>query len=149
MVKLKFPLIMILWGLGLALITACGSANSTPISESGQTTQQPEPPPEYDGLTNPLTRSEDTLAKGARLYQANCASCHGDTGQGDGPAGVSLEPRPANLAGNEASRSDAYLFWRISKGGMFEPFSSMMPGWDSILREEQIWQVITYIRELG
>ncbi len=149
MVKLKFPLVMILCGLGLVLLSACGGANSTPISESGQTTQIPEPPPEYDGLTNPLTSSEDTLAKGARLFQANCASCHGDTGQGDGPAGVSLEPRPANLAGNEASLSDAYLFWRISKGGMFEPFSSMMPGWDSILREEQIWQVITYIRELG
>ncbi len=149
MVKLKFPLVMILCGLGLILLSACGGANSTPISESGQTTQHLEPPPEYDGLTNPLTSSEDTLAKGARLFQANCASCHGDTGQGDGPAGVSLEPRPANLAGNEASLSDAYLFWRISKGGMFEPFSSMMPGWDSILREEQIWQVITYIRELG
>ncbi|HCV38684.1 MAG TPA: cystathionine gamma-synthase, partial [Pseudomonas sp.] len=36
-------------------------------------------------------------ARGASLYAQNCSICHGDTGAGDGPAGVGLEPAPANL----------------------------------------------------
>ena len=35
-----------------------------------------------------------TLARGAELYQTNCASCHGVTGRGDGPAGTSLASGP-------------------------------------------------------
>src|SRR5574340_551535 len=33
------------------------------------------------------------LRAGARLYQAQCAACHGAGGKGDGPAGVKLDPR--------------------------------------------------------
>lgn len=148
--KIKYLATVAMCALGLLLFSACsGGGETAPESEPGESTVQPELPSEYAGLTNPLTSTDETISQGARLYQSNCASCHGDAGQGDGPAGVSLEPRPSNLAANEDSLSDDYLFWRISEGGMFEPFNSMMPGWDSILREEQIWQVITYIRELG
>jgi len=41
--------------------------------------------------------SPDALAKGRDLYKANCASCHGDNGQGDGPAGLFMNPRPRNF----------------------------------------------------
>lgn len=34
---------------------------------------------------------------GASLFAANCATCHGPQGQGDGPAGAALDPRPADL----------------------------------------------------
>ena len=132
------------------LFSACTSGvESTPVSDVELDAAQPALPPEFDGLTNPLSGSDEAVAQGASLYQVNCASCHGENGRGDGPAGVALEPKPSDLAAVESSYSDGYLFWRVSKGGMFEPFSSMMPGWDSILREEQIWQVISYIRELG
>ena len=33
---------------------------------------------------------------GKDLYDQNCASCHGETGAGDGPAGASLNPKPRN-----------------------------------------------------
>src|SRR5690606_37967011 len=35
--------------------------------------------------------------RGEPLYAQHCSVCHGDTGLGDGPAGIGLEPPPANL----------------------------------------------------
>ena len=52
----------------------------------------PEP---YAGLTNPVPPDQASLERGAELYTTLCASCHGDGGMGDGPAGVSLDPLPA------------------------------------------------------
>jgi len=41
--------------------------------------------------------SDSQVARGRDLYRANCASCHGDNGQGDGPAGIVLTPKPRNF----------------------------------------------------
>ena len=41
--------------------------------------------------------TDSQVARGRDLYRANCASCHGDNGQGDGPAGITLNPRPRNF----------------------------------------------------
>jgi cytochrome c oxidase cbb3-type subunit 2 len=43
------------------------------------------------------------LARGRQLYAANCASCHGVSGAGDGPGAPALSPRPANLVEHEYS----------------------------------------------
>ncbi|MBS1519289.1 MAG: cytochrome c [Bacteroidetes bacterium] len=44
------------------------------------------------------TPSPDLITKGKELYTTNCASCHGETGQGNGPAGAALNPPPRNFA---------------------------------------------------
>jgi mono/diheme cytochrome c family protein len=44
--------------------------------------------------------------------------------------------------------SDAYLYWRISEGGLMEPFNSLMPGWKGMLNDQNIWKIITYIRTM-
>jgi mono/diheme cytochrome c family protein len=44
--------------------------------------------------------------------------------------------------------SDGYLYWRISEGGQMEPFNSMMPAWKDGLSEQQIWQIISFVRTL-
>lgn len=45
-------------------------------------------------LKNP---SEKMISKGKELFDANCKSCHGDNGLGDGPAGMMLNPKPRNF----------------------------------------------------
>lgn len=43
------------------------------------------------------TPTPEMIAKGKELFDANCKSCHGDNGMGDGPAGVALNPKPRNF----------------------------------------------------
>lgn len=46
---------------------------------------------------SPAAADEAQATEGARLYQQNCASCHGDTGKGDGPVAEKLKTAPQSL----------------------------------------------------
>jgi len=117
-------------------LTACGT--------SGADTDTPPDmvPADFAGKTNPL--GADVAEAGAEIYQANCQSCHGSRGHGDGPSAAVLNPAPKNLAELQAQVGDDYLFWRINSG---KDGTAMVP-WKGILTEEQIWQVIAFIRTL-
>jgi len=106
-------------------------------------------PAEYAGLINPISADADSLARGKAIYLTNCATCHGDSGRGDGPAAAGLHPAPAPVAHTAQMLSDAYLFYRISQGGNFAPFNSAMPAWQEELDESVRWDVINYVRSLG
>jgi mono/diheme cytochrome c family protein len=60
-------------------------------------------PPEKGKIIPPvdpktlLVSSPELLAKGKDLFGRNCAPCHGETGQGDGPAAATLNPRPRDF----------------------------------------------------
>ncbi len=80
------------------------------------------PPVDVHQVAQPTAQ---LLARGRDLFKANCASCHGDNGMGDGPAGQVLNPRPRNFhqaAGwtNGAKVSEIYrtLQEGIIKNGM-------------------------------
>jgi len=51
--------------------------------------------PELSG--NPIPADQTSLARGQARYQQHCGVCQGETGVGDGPAGASLVPPPADL----------------------------------------------------
>jgi mono/diheme cytochrome c family protein len=93
-----------------------------------------------------LAGDQATAAAGKQIFDTDCSPCHGTDGKGDGPAASSQNPKPADLAGLESNFTDSYMFWRISKGGAMPPLNSQMPTWKSTLSEDQIWQVITYLR---
>ena len=130
-------------------IAACGSPETqTPFFGDESSDTQLEIPEQYDGLRNPHVNDPAQISAGEELYEANCASCHGITGEGDGPASGGLNPSPGNLAARHPSMSDSYMYWRISEGGLMEPFNSIMPGWKGLLDEESIWQIISYVRTM-
>jgi mono/diheme cytochrome c family protein len=106
-------------------------------------------PAPYAGLTNPVDADQASLERGAESYSTLCASCHGDGGMGDGPAGASLDPAPSPVAHTSQMLGDDLLFWRISEGGAMEPFSSAMPAWKDSLGEEARWDLVNYMRALG
>ena len=116
---------------------------------SGEPTELPPVPADYQGKTDPYTGDAAAIAAGQEIFQSTCTTCHGDTGAGDGPAASSLDPKPANLRALVGSLSDDYMFWRISEGGGMAPFNSAMPAQKNNLSEEEIWQVISYIKTLA
>jgi mono/diheme cytochrome c family protein len=110
------------------------------------------------GLDNPLRKDQASLqanvAAGGRIYIENCMFCHGDNLDGRGHFAYGFNPPPANFQdpGTIAMLQEAFLFWRIAKGGPglpreSTPWNSVMPAWEDRLTEEQIWQVIMYLYE--
>lgn len=106
-------------------------------------------PAEYRGLSNPIPAEADSLERGQKIYTTYCQSCHGETGMGEGPAGTTTNPPAAPIAHTAQMVGDDYLFWRISEGGVIDPFNSVMPPWKAVLAEEDIWDVINYTRYLN
>jgi mono/diheme cytochrome c family protein len=149
--SLFFVLVITL--LGALVLAACSGggdqANNAGGQQTGQTEARPTPPPEYAGKKNPHTGDQAAVTAGKDLYAINCAPCHGEKGMGDGPTAASLDPKPKPLASEMAALSDDYMLWRISEGGAFPPFNSAMPAWKASMSEDQIWQVISFLRTLG
>lgn len=106
-------------------------------------------PEDYAGLTNPIAADDESLARGVEIYSTSCATCHGDGGMGDGPAGANLDPPPSPVAHTSQMLGDNYLFWRMSEGGAMAPFDSAMPAWKEALDEQARWDVVNYMRALG
>lgn len=104
--------------------------------------------PRYASEENPLPATPQTIESGKKLFEQNCARCHGMTGLGDGPDGENLFPRPANVTAvsKMPMATDGYLFWTISEGGA--PVGSAMPPFKGNLKEEEIWKIIGYLRVL-
>jgi len=106
----------------------------------------PEP---YTRQRNPLPVTAQNAQRGAAVYEANCASCHGATGRGDGPASANLRPPPPPaelgwLAKIPASRRDAFMYWSIAEGG--GRFGTAMPAYKGKLTQDEIWAVVGYIQ---
>lgn len=103
--------------------------------------------------TAPRTAPTDSasIQAGKKLYDQHCQTCHGKTGKGDGPTGRSLQPRPRNFQNPTEfkSKNDEEVFKVISKGGAASGLSPLMLAWASVLKEQQIWQVIAYVRSLA
>jgi len=59
------------------------------------------------------------IARGKETYTTRCAVCHGDQGDGKGPAGVALPLKPPDFRDKDgvAEMRDNYWFWRVSEGG--------------------------------
>ena len=103
----------------------------------------PEP---YRGMQNQLAGDPQAIAAGGAIYARDCAGCHGDDGFGNGDAGLALDPSPALLSFmvRMPQAVDEYLIWSVSEGGL--PFGSDMPAFKDSLSQQEIWQVIAYMR---
>jgi len=106
-------------------------------------------PAPYASMTNPLRPTKENIEAGRRLYEANCASCHGAKGYGDGEAGKDLDPKPANIAFimDKPIATDGFLMWTITEGG--GKLGTAMPAFKDVLSERERWRIILYLRTLS
>ena len=92
-----------------------------------------------------LPKKPLSVADGEQLYKANCITCHGTTGLGDGPTAATLNPKPPAI-GDAAFMHDvtpAMAFRKISIGVS----GTAMPAFSS-LTAEQRWNIVAYITSL-
>ncbi len=88
--------------------------------------------------------------KGKALYAQQCASCHGASGKGDGPAAGALNPKPTNLTDKAymAGLKDLHLADAIKKGGAAVGKSPIMPGFGAAIKDNDVQDLVAFIRSL-
>jgi mono/diheme cytochrome c family protein len=94
---------------------------------------------------NPVAPSVEAVDHGRAIYRERCVPCHGDRGRGDGAAGATLDPKPADLVLHVPQHSDGELYYMISVGFP----GSAMPQWRTVLSETDRWQLVHYLRVLA
>jgi mono/diheme cytochrome c family protein len=92
-----------------------------------------------------LSAPPEVVSQGQEIFQANCARCHGSSGQGDGPDAAGLAAAPTNFTDQSfmAGKSANDLFQAITAGS-----SSGMPAFAEQLTEDQRWSLTAYLRSL-
>ena len=90
---------------------------------------------------NPVKADAASIGRGKTVYTAECASCHGTRGKGDGPAAKDLEKSPGDMT-KLGGQSDGALFWKITEG------KKPMASFATKLTEQQRWDVVNYLHTL-
>lgn len=140
-------------GIGVFILSASTNYNSVVVSSkvnsrsalADTTIQEPFIAPGWaDTIKSPLSSSPEIIAKGEEIYNLYCFACHGETGYGDGAAGGAMGVKPANFHDAKFSKQkEGTMFWKLSNG------KGNMPPFKEILKEEQRWQLIAYLKEFG
>ena len=90
------------------------------------------------------------VAVGKEKYRLFCASCHGEKGDGKGPASKGLIPPPRDFTIDafKYGGTDQDLFEVISDGAASKGGSALMTGWAVVIPEADRWALVKYIRTL-
>jgi mono/diheme cytochrome c family protein len=106
-------------------------------------------PPAMRDVENPVTASQSSLEAGEKLYNTNCAMCHGATGMGDGGVGqfwggpgVVPNLGDASKYGDESTYPDGFFYHNIAVG------KNAMPAFGYKLNAKQTWDIVNYVRKL-
>jgi len=102
-------------------------------------------PAEYKRMKNPLPSDAKTVSEGRTVFLGNCAVCHGSNGTGDTPIGQNMYPPAADLAGQRViGMNDGEVAWIVKFGLSFVG----MPAFRTLLSDQQVWQIVVFIRSL-
>lgn len=95
---------------------------------------------------NPQPDTSDVVKEGAEHFQHHCQICHGLDGQNTGvPFAAKMDPPVADLSSKDIQDyTDGQLKWIITNG--IGP--SGMPGWKGILTDEEMWNMVRFLRHL-
>ncbi len=107
-------------------------------------------------LMAPAAALAGDAAAGKTVFEANCASCHGLTGKGDGPVGAALNPKPRDLSKGEfkfdadkdgTAGGDEDIALVIKNGAFAYGGSALMAPW-AALSDDDVANLVAYIRSL-
>ena len=95
-------------------------------------------PADFHSRVNPYTGDADAIAGGKKLFEGNCAKCHGNDALGIGKRPSLRSERIQK----EATEGD--IFWLLKNGNL----GKGMPTWSTI-PEPSRWQIVAYLKSLG
>lgn len=90
---------------------------------------------------------EASIFRGNIVFKNYCILCHGAKADGSGRAAKLYTPKPANLLLSD--KNDAYKEMIIRQGGAAIGRSEFMPPWGKELTDEQIKDVVAYLRSIS
>lgn len=94
--------------------------------------------------------ADDDVNRGAKIFAANCARCHGKEGKGDGPDLVKLQSAvsPDDWTDKESNQelTDSFIISMITKGGKANGKSRIMPAFGDKLNSLQVQDLLAFIR---
>jgi mono/diheme cytochrome c family protein len=135
---------------GARATTAAAPAPTVPTPSPAQTVSGQ---PATNSLRNPVASTPASIAAGKAAYDANCAACHGPLAQGAVKAGMTISiieeqrgKQPPDLTDEQSDHgsSDGDVFAVIKRG--LPP--TMMAGFDGRIPDEDIWNIVNYLRTL-
>jgi len=122
-----------------ALVLACAAGHAADKAA--------DKPADKGATVLPRESTEAAIFRGGLVYANYCVTCHGFNADGNGRAARLYNPRPANL--RMSDKNDAYIGLIIRKGGEALGRSQFMPIWGDELTDEQIKDVVTYVRSIN
>lgn len=123
----------LLAGGGALVLLGCG-LGLPPLAVDAYPTTYQRPPIPYTATS---------IAAGQSAYREHCASCHGVSGAGDGPAASGLPRRPADLRARHTSDHTAGdLYWWLTHGIP----KAGMPAFGDRLDDQQRWDLVNLVR---
>ena len=85
----------------------------------------------------------ERISAGAKGYASLCVGCHLAPGEAKSPVRTGLYPHPPNLAQGEVS-DGRRAFWIVKHGIKM----SAMPSWSKTLDDDDIWDVVAFLRKV-
>ena len=130
--------------LGLALLALSGLAQDKP-KENGKPPAGQPITAEEASQKNPVNSDSRSLAEGKKLFDIDCAMCHGKEGEGKGQVAQQLKFKIPDFRDATAMKSftDGELFQIISRG------RGDMPSEGARAKPEQIWSLINFVRSFA
>jgi len=128
-------------------LAACGGDEVEEAGDVGQPSADTSGAAAAGGATDTAAAGAATVS-GQAVYSANCATCHGESGRGDGPASVGLEPPPADLSDGVWVTGDGSLAAIVNVVENGSPGTAMI-GWKGTLSDGEIRAVAQHVQAMG
>ena len=129
--------------------TGLGGASDAPSSAPSSAVSSAKEVPSSKAIPNATEATAGNAENGKDIYGRLCANCHGTTGKGDGKAAQYAQPADHTDREYMSTLSDPMIFDMVKKGGAAVGKSSVMMPFDVYLSDEEITDVVAFVRTLS